>query len=75
MSPHPPTPDQLAACRDVLLALARSAGPWPTNDPLLAEVATLCGQVRRRATRTVRSDHARRDADVRDRSGLSTGGG
>jgi NAD(P)-dependent dehydrogenase (short-subunit alcohol dehydrogenase family) len=59
-----PTPDQLAAARDVLRSLARRPD-WPTNSPLLSELAQLAGQVAKRDRKQQRTDTKQRDADVR----------
>lgn len=70
MSHALPPPEQLAAARDALRALSRLPEPWPTNDPLLAELVKLAGAVVQRDRKQRRADAKHRDADVRDRSGI-----
>jgi NAD(P)-dependent dehydrogenase (short-subunit alcohol dehydrogenase family) len=66
-------PERLAAARDALLALSRLPGPWPTNNPLLAEVVRLAARVVARDRKQQRADERRRDADVRDGTGIRGG--
>lgn len=61
-----PSAEQLTAARDVLLALSRLPEPWPTNDPLVAELIRLAGRVVQRDRKQQRSDTKQRDADVRN---------
>ncbi len=70
MSDTTPTPEQLAAARDVLLALSRLPGPWPTHDPTLAELVRLAGRVVQRDRKQNRTDTKLRDANVRDQVGI-----
>src|SRR5687767_7948668 len=70
MSDAIPTSEQLAAARDVLLALSRLPEPWPTNDVLLAELVRLAGRLVQRDRKQQRTDAKQRDADVRDRVGI-----
>lgn len=64
MSDATPTPEQLAAARDTLLALSRLR-EWPTNDALLADLVRLAGRVAQRDRKQQRADTKARDADVR----------
>src|SRR5215203_1708393 len=52
----PPSHEQLVAARDVLLALSRLPEPWPTNDPVLAELVRLAGRVVQRDRKQHRTD-------------------
>jgi NAD(P)-dependent dehydrogenase (short-subunit alcohol dehydrogenase family) len=65
-----PSPEQLAAARDVLLALSRLPEPWPTNNPLLVELIRLAGRVVQRDRKQQRTDTKHRDAEVRDQVGI-----
>ncbi len=69
----PLCPDRLTAVRDVLVALTRFAGPWPTNDPVLAEIVRLAARVVARDRKQQQADDRRRDADVRDSTGIRSG--
>jgi NAD(P)-dependent dehydrogenase (short-subunit alcohol dehydrogenase family) len=65
-----PTPEQLALARDVLLALSRRPGPWPTHDATLAEVVRLAAALVRRQRRQEQQDDRRRDAELRAGTGI-----
>lgn len=69
----PLCPDQLLAARDVLAALIRLPGPWPTNDPVLAEMVRLAARVVARDRKHQQVDDRRRDAEVRDSTGIRSG--
>jgi NAD(P)-dependent dehydrogenase (short-subunit alcohol dehydrogenase family) len=71
--PGPPAPDRLAAARDVLFALDRLPGGWPTHDPALAELVRLAARVVQRDRKQRRADDRRRDADARDHAGIRGG--
>ncbi len=72
MSDQPalPDPEQLAAARDVLHALTRTSGRWPSNDPLLAELVALAARVVQCDRKRQRAAERDRDAELRDRVGL-----
>jgi NAD(P)-dependent dehydrogenase (short-subunit alcohol dehydrogenase family) len=65
-----PTPEQVAAARDVLLALSRLSGPWPSNDRLLADLVQQAARLVQRDRKRHHTEVRRRDADLRDRSGI-----
>lgn len=68
-----PDPDRLVSIRNALLALAHAPGPWPTNDPLLAEIVRLAARVVARDRKQQRNDEQQRDRDLRDRTGIRAG--
>jgi NAD(P)-dependent dehydrogenase (short-subunit alcohol dehydrogenase family) len=73
-APSPlPEPERLNAARDVLLALSRHAGPWPTNNAALAELVQLASRVLTRARKQQRTDDRLRDAALREETGIRSG--
>ncbi|MDY3555966.1 SDR family NAD(P)-dependent oxidoreductase [Gemmata sp. JC717] len=70
-----PDPDQLRAARDVLHALTRSAGPWPSNDPALAELVRLAARVVRHDRKQQQRAERERDADLRAAAAIRSGPG
>lgn len=77
MSEHHPLPnaEQLRAARGALLALTRAAGPWPSNDPALAELVQLAARVAQRARKQQQGAERDRDAELRDAAGIRAGAG
>ncbi|MBA4191135.1 MAG: oxidoreductase [Planctomycetaceae bacterium] len=68
-----PNDANLAIARDVLLALDRLPTPWPTNNPLLAELVRFAARVVARERKQQRADGRERDADVRAETGIRSG--
>jgi NAD(P)-dependent dehydrogenase (short-subunit alcohol dehydrogenase family) len=66
----PPGPGQIAAARDVLLALARLPEPWPSNDQLLADLVRQAACLARRDRKRQQLEARKRDAELRDSAGI-----
>ncbi|QJX00412.1 SDR family oxidoreductase [Frigoriglobus tundricola] len=75
MSDTPPIPDarELSAARDVLSALVRTPDPWPTHNPVLAELVRLAARVVQCDRKHQRATEKHRDAELRDRSSIRAG--
>ncbi|MBP3959851.1 SDR family oxidoreductase [Gemmata sp. G18] len=71
--PAMPDPQQLRVARDVLHALTRAPGAWPSNDPILAELVRLAARVVQRDRKHQRTTERHRDADLRDQAEIRTG--
>lgn len=71
--PDFPSPDEIAAARDVMFALTRAPGPWPTHDPVLADLVRLAARVVSRDRKQQTRDAKARDADLRDSTEIRTG--
>jgi NAD(P)-dependent dehydrogenase (short-subunit alcohol dehydrogenase family) len=71
--PNAPDPEQLATARDVLLALIRLPGPWPSNDRVLADLVQHAARVVQRDRKERQAAERHRDADLRDGTGIRGG--
>jgi NAD(P)-dependent dehydrogenase (short-subunit alcohol dehydrogenase family) len=72
-APNTPGPGELAAARDVLLALTRLPGPWPSNDRVLAELVQHAARVVQRDRKERHGAERQRDAELRDGTGIRGG--
>jgi NAD(P)-dependent dehydrogenase (short-subunit alcohol dehydrogenase family) len=65
-----PDPRELAAARDVLLAMTRVSGQWPSNDPVLAELVRLAARVVQYDRKHKRTVERHRDTELRNGVGI-----
>jgi NAD(P)-dependent dehydrogenase (short-subunit alcohol dehydrogenase family) len=68
-----PNSKELAAARDVLHALSRASGDWPSNDPVLSELVRFAARVVQYDRKHKRKAERKRDTELRDGVGIRAG--